>query len=155
MAGAQLEFLRLQSDGSFSYELAYSKTNQAGIDRPENFKPVAGAAADALREWIAAAQIKDGAIFRRIRKGGHVGEPLSPSAVRDIVLARCGPAGIDGNYSAHSLRSGFVSEASHQSVSLADTMAMTGHRSAQSVLGYSRIGQSIGKAAMLADSRNS
>jgi integrase len=153
VAGAQLQFLRGQDDGSYSYELAHSKTNQTGADRPENFKPVAGAAAVAMREWLVAAEIKDGAIFRRIRKGGHLGEPLSPAAVRVIVLARCRLAGVDGDYSAHSLRSGFVSEATRQSVPLAETMAMTGHRSAQSVLGYSRMGTTNGKAATLVDAR--
>ena len=151
VAGADMQFLRSLGDGSYSYELTHSKTNQAGVDRPENFKPVAGAAAAALREWLSAANILDGAIFRRIRKGGHVGEPLSPSAVRDIVMVRCSLAGVDGAYSAHSLRSGFVSEANRQSIPLAETMAMTGHRSAQSVLGYARVVPGFSKAVNLVD----
>lgn len=151
VAGADMQFLRSLDDGSYSYELAHSKTNQAGVDRPENFKPIAGAAAEALREWLSAANILDGAIFRRIRKGGHVGEPLSPSAVRDIVMVRCSLAGVDGAYSAHSLRSGFVSEANRQSIPLAETMAMTGHRSAQSVLGYARVVPGFSKAVNLVD----
>jgi len=38
------------------------------------------------------------------------------------------------------LRSGFVTEAGRQGGPLADTMAMTGHRSLKSVLGYTRRG---------------
>jgi hypothetical protein len=45
-----------------------------------------------------------------VRRGGKLGEPLSPAAVRDIVKKRCGLAGIDEGFSAHSLRSGFVTE---------------------------------------------
>jgi integrase len=151
VTGANMKFLRPLDDASYSYELVHSKTNQAGDARPENFKPIVGTAAAALREWLAAAQITEGAIFRRIRKGGHLGEPLSPAAVRDIVLVRSGLAGVQGEYSAHSIRSGFVSEANNQSIPLAETMALTGHRSAQSVLTYSRPVTFNSRAATLGD----
>lgn len=39
--------------------------------------------------------------MKSIRKGGHLGEPLSPSAVRDIVKQRCTLAGVMGDFSAH------------------------------------------------------
>src|SRR5665647_2077318 len=70
--------------------------------------------------------------------GGHIGESLSPAAVRTIVKERCALAGIEGDFSAHSLRSGFVTEAGRQNVPLAETMAMTGHKSVPTVLGYFR-----------------
>ena len=47
-----MAFLKPIADGEFSYLLAYSKSNQDGTDRPENVKPVAGQAAQALREWL-------------------------------------------------------------------------------------------------------
>ncbi len=71
--------------------------------------------------------IREGTLFRRVLKGGHLGGPLSAASVRDIVQAQCLLAGVAGEFSAHSLRSGFVTEASTQNVSLADTMTMTGH----------------------------
>jgi hypothetical protein len=64
--------------------------------------------------------VQEGAIFRRIRKGGHLGEPLAPAAVRDIVKERCALAGIEGRFSAHSLRAGFVTEAGKQNMPLPD-----------------------------------
>ncbi len=64
------------------YRLDFSKTNQAGATHPDNDKPIVGLAAEALESWRAASEIKSGPIFRRIRKGSTVGEPLSPSAVR-------------------------------------------------------------------------
>jgi integrase len=140
IAGADMRSLRAHPDGGYSYELAHSKTNQSGEDRPENDKPLVGTAAEALQEWLKASGIEDGAIFRRIRRGGHVGEALSPAAVREIVKKRCAAAGIQGDYSAHSLRSGFVTEASSKDVGLPEIMALTGHRSVQTMLGYNRGG---------------
>ncbi len=92
----------------------------------------------ALAEWLSESGIREGALFRRVLKGGHLGGPLSAAAVRDIVQARCLLAGVEGEFSAHSLRSGFVTEAAAQNVSLADTMAMTGHHSVAVVPGYQR-----------------
>lgn len=98
------------------------------------------------------SQITSGRIFRRIRKGGHLGEALSPAAVRAIVRARCKLAGIEGDFSAHSLRSGFVTEAGRQEVSLAETMSLTGHHSVATVLGYFRSGTAVlSRAARLID----
>lgn len=97
-----------------------------------------GLAAAALSDWLATSGITEGAIFRRIRRGGHVGEPLSEAAVRDIVRARCELAGLEGDFSAHSLRAGFVTEAARQQIPLAETMAMTGHTSVATVIGYFR-----------------
>lgn len=126
------------SPPSYSYTLGVSKTNQFGTESPDNEKPVLGAAAEALAEWLAASGITEGRIFRRIRAGGAIGESLSAAALRDIVKERSALAGIEGDFSAHSLRSGFVTEASHQRIPLAETMAMTGHRSVATVIGYSR-----------------
>jgi integrase len=145
-AGADMQFLKRIPEG-FVYTLAHSKTNQAGIDAPENAKPVLGVAAVALENWLLASGIRSGVIFRRTLKGGHLGEALSPAAVRDIVKKRCALAGIDGDYSAHSLRSGFVTEAGRQKVPLADTMSMTGHHSVATVLGYFRNEESLSSGA--------
>ena len=122
------------------FDLSYSKTNQSGQVHADNFKPVAGAAARALESWLAASGIESGALFRRIRKGTTVGEQLSPAAVRRIVMDRCVLAGIPGAFSAHSLRSGFVTEAGRQQIPLGDAMAMSGHRSVATAMRYFRSG---------------
>lgn len=138
VAGADMRFLKRLEKTDFLYTLAHSKTNQSGTDQPENGKPVLGAAGVALDRWLQLSHITEGPIFRRIRKGGHLGEALSPAAVRTIVKERCALAGIEGDFSAHSLRSGFVTEAGRQNVPLAQTMEMTGHHSVATVLGYFR-----------------
>ena len=138
VTSADMQFLKRVSATDFAYTLLYSKTNQSGVEQPENVKPVLGAAGIALHEWLQVSEITTGAIFRRIRKGGHLGEALSPAAVRSIVKERCALAGIECDFSAHSLRSGFVTEAGRQNVPLADTMGLTGHHSVATVLGYFR-----------------
>jgi len=56
--------------------------------------------------------------------------------VRNIVRERARMADQPlGKLSARSLRSGFVSEAGKQKIPLGETMAMTGHRSVQTVMG--------------------
>lgn len=147
VAAADMRYLRAMGDNEFIYTLAHSKTNQSGTDAPENNKPVTGRAATALKAWLQVAQIVDGPIFRRIRKGGHVAEPLSPAAVRNIVKQRCELAGVEGDFSAHSLRSGFVTEAGRRNVPLPDTMALTGHHSVATVLGYFRADTALNNPA--------
>ncbi|MBB1633166.1 integrase [Cupriavidus sp. UME77] len=138
VAGATLANLRRLAPGEFVYQLGWSKTNQAGADLPDNAKPVIGAAGAALEAWLAASGIGDGAIFRRVRRGGHVGEALSDAAVRKIVRQRCEAAGLEGDFSAHSLRSGFVTEAASRQVPMAEAMAMTGHTSVATLVRYFR-----------------
>lgn len=152
VAMADMRHLRPVGPQEFIYTLVHSKTNQSGQDAPENHKPVTGRAAQALRAWLQAAGITEGALFRRIRKGGHLGEALSAAAVRDIVRQRCALAGVEGDFSAHSLRSGFVTEAGRQNVPLPDTMALTGHHSVNTVLGYFRADSALNnQAARLMD----
>jgi integrase len=89
---------------------------------------------------------------RKALPAGAVAEPLTPQAVRDIVRRRCALAGLDAAYSAHSLRSGFVTEAAARNIPMAETMALTGHRSPASVLGYFRQGEVLNmRAAGLLD----
>ena len=121
-------------------------------------KPLVGSAAAAMTEWLAVLQahgVQEGKIFRRIRKGGHLGEPLAAAAVRDIVKERCALAGIEGRFSAHSLRAGFVTEAGKQNMPLPETMAMRGHQSVATVVGYFRAESALSSkvSRMLDESR--
>ena len=151
VADADMKFLKRVPHG-FTYSLIYSKTNQSGVSRPENEKPLLGAAAEALDARLMTSGIVEGRIFRRILKSGQIGAALAAGSVRDIVKFRCDLAGLTGKFSAHSLRSGFVTEAGRQNMSLAETMAMTGHHSVATVMGYSRSGSTLNtRAARLFD----
>ena len=152
VALADMQFLRCVGQAQYLYTLAHSKANQSGVERPENHKPVLGAAGLALKSWLDASAITQGLIFRRVLKGGHLGGAMSPAAVRTIVQTRSALAGVEGDFSAHSLRSGFVTEAGRQNISLADTMALTGHQSIPTVMGYFRAEAAIlNKGARLMD----
>jgi len=102
-------------------------------------KPILGRSADALAAWLKVAHIDEGAIFRRVWKG-RVGPALLPGSVASIVKRRAKLAGLEGDFGAHSLRSGFVTEAGKQGVPLPAVMAMTEHRSVASVIGYFQAG---------------
>jgi integrase len=140
IAGADLRDLRKVGKDGYIYRLEYSKTQQAGVtvdSTPD--KPILGRSAEALAAWLNAAGIHEGAIFRRVWKG-RVGPALLPGSVATIVKRRAHLAGLDGDFGAHSLRSGFVTEAGKQGVPLPAVMALTEHRSVASVIGYFQAG---------------
>ena len=85
---ATMENTRRIGPRAFSFTLLHSKTNQTGVQRADSEKPILDEAADALEAWIRQAGIFQGPIFRRVRRGDKVGEPLAAAAVRDIVLER-------------------------------------------------------------------
>ena len=63
----------------------------------------------ALKAWLNAAAIIEGAVFRPIAKGGRIqATRLTDRSVADIVKAHQ-RAGLDPNlFAGHSLRSGFL-----------------------------------------------
>lgn len=135
----------------FLYRLAVSKTNQDGASDPHEVKPIVGVAAAALEAWLTAADISSGRIFRAIRRG-KVGQRLSAHSVALIVKARARRAGLDGDFSGHSLRSGFVTEAGRQGAPLAEVMRLSGHRSVPQALAYYQSGDVLrSPAASLLD----
>jgi len=144
---ATVENLLPAGERAWVFRLPRSKTDQTGALGAAADKPVVGAAADALNAWLQRSGIRAGPVFRRVRHGGHLGEPLAPAAVRDIVRRRCALAGLPEDYSAHSLRSGFVTEAARQGIPIGETMAMTGHASVATVVGYFRSAEVLRSAA--------
>ncbi len=150
IVAATLENVRRDDQGGFVYELAKSKTNQSGVRRPENIKPIVGEAALALEAWLNElfrAKITEGAIFRRIHNG-RITEPLRDQAVWSIIRSRAKIVDPPlGKLTAHSLRSGFVTESGRQNIPIGEAMALTGHRSVQTFIGYYRSGEVRNSAA--------
>src|SRR5580658_6008343 len=154
IVAATFENVRRTED-EFVYQLGRSKTNRSGRLRPEDLKPIQGVAAEALEAWLKVLldyRITQGPIFRRILHD-RILEPLKDSAVRTIIQRRALMSEQPlGKLSAHSLRSGFVTEAARFGISLGQTMAMTGHKSVQTVMGYYQSGElSASTAARLFD----
>jgi site-specific recombinase XerC len=151
-SGADMKFLSRNAEG-FDYHLLRSKNNQAGEDRADSHKPIMDDAASALEDWLQASGISEGKIFRRIYKNGRLGPSLQAAAVRDIVRSRSLAAGFTKDpFSAHSLRSGFMTEGGRQEVPLQELMAMSTHKSVKIAMGYTQQGQmATSKAAHLLD----
>lgn len=133
IAAAEVRDLEWMGADSAIFRMRRSKTGDSGP------KPVKDDAAVALRNWLAAAKITEGALFRRLW-GPKVGERLSAHAIAAIVKRRASQAGLPGDFAGHSLRRGFVTEAGLNDIPLAQTMAMTGHRLTKSVVRYSEVG---------------
>jgi glutathione S-transferase len=96
--------------------------------------------AKALREWLKAAGIEAGPIFRPIDKGGTVrASRLSDRSVANIVKAYAKRAGFDAStFSGHSLRAGFITSAAGKGASIFKMMDVSRHKSVDTLRGYVR-----------------
>lgn len=90
-----------------------------------------GRAAGALFDWIKAAKITDGPLFRPISKSGTILQrPLNPDAIRTIVKHHLTRAGYDKTFaSPHGLRSGFLTEAALRGTPIQAAMRLSLHKS--------------------------
>jgi integrase len=152
VVGLQVGDVRQLDADTWLYALGATKTDTGGVRRE---KPLRGPAAQALSAWLDIAPAESGPLFRRLYKGGAVGtSALSADQVARIVQRRAKLAGLEGDWAAHSLRSGFVTEAGRQGVPLGEVMAMTEHRSVTTVMGYFQAGNLLNSRAteLLADS---
>lgn len=125
---------------AISTRLAHSKTDQSGRGAAlEPGKPIMGIAAEALTAWLEASGVREGAIFRQVVRGKAT-EALSAQAIYRMVKQRAKMAGLKGEFGAHSLRSGFVTEAGNQLVPLGEVMQLTGHKNVATALRYYQTG---------------
>lgn len=128
-----------QVNGDYVLTMGLSKTERDGQQRG---KPVRGQAAEALRDWLLASAITQGPLFVRIHRNGQPGRnALSDNHVALIVKRRALLAGLPGDWAGHSLRSGFITEAGRQNMAIPDVMAMTDHRSVNTLMGYYQAGE--------------
>lgn len=138
VVGLQVGDVRQLDTDTWLYALGATKTDTGGIRRE---KPLHGPAARALSAWLEIAPAKTGPLFRRLFRGGKIGNAaLSSDEIARIVQRRAKLAGLEGDFAAHSLRSGFVTEAGRQGVPLGDVMAMTEHKSVETVMSYFQAG---------------
>jgi integrase len=94
----------------------------------------------AWRDWIGAARLESGALFRRIDRHGHVNpRALHKDSIGTIVKRAAGAAGLDPSaYAGHSLRAGFCTQAYMNGAREFDIMRQTGHRSLDTLRKYVR-----------------
>lgn len=94
--------------------------------------PLKGRAATAVMEWIRAAEITEGPLFRPVSQADRaLKRPLRPDAIRVILRHRLKLAGLPEDYaSPHGLRAGFLTQAALDGAPLAAAMKLSLHRSA-------------------------
>jgi integrase len=93
---------------------------------------------EALNAWMTAAKINKGSVFRGIGRSGTVSKrAIDPQSVNAILKQRAEMAGLDaGEFSAHGLRSGYLTEAANRGIPLPEAMEQSPHRSVQQASSY-------------------
>ena len=129
----QVDHLALEADGTARL------TNRAQQDGPGGRwrGPVRGRSHRQPSPGLdESAGIESGPLFRRVRRGGVVGDaPLSTQAVRQIIKRCAAAADLEGHFSGHSLRVGSTQSLASQGASLVEMQtagrwqspAMPGH----------------------------
>jgi integrase len=128
------------------------RTKTASADAGESVL-VVGRPVEALHAWLAFSKIEAGPVFRPIDKWGNIGAAaLDPQSVNAMIKSRCAVAGLDpAEFSAHGLRSGYLTEAARAGVPLPEAMQQSRHRSVQQAARYYNEGEiARGRAARLA-----
>lgn len=97
-----------------------------------------GRPVEALNAWLAAAKIDKGSVFRGIGRWGTVSKrALDPQSVNAILKQRAEMAGlVREEFSAHGLRSGYLTEAANRGIPLSEAMEQSRHRSVQQASSY-------------------
>ncbi len=137
-------------DKGISVLIRRSKTDQAGegaqvaLFRAHRTAlcPVA-----AVQDWMREAQIERGPLFRKIthqRVPQLLGEPITPAMVNYLVQTWTTKAGVQpeqigADFSAHSLRAGFITEAARAHKAEWTIAQQSRHKSAEVLRSYIRV----------------
>ncbi|CAN7770234.1 site-specific integrase [Rhizobium leguminosarum] len=134
---------------SLAIHLGRTKTTSGDED---DVVYLTGRPVDALNAWMVAAKIESGSVFRAIGRWGTVSRrAIDPQSVNAIIKQRVELAGLDrGEFSAHGLRSGYLTEAANRGIPLPEAMEQSRHRSVQQASSYyNNATRRSGRAAQL------
>ncbi|MER8847475.1 site-specific integrase [Mesorhizobium australicum] len=129
--------------------LGRTKTTQADTDA---FVLLVGRPVLVLKDWLERAGISEGAVFRGIDRWGNLEKhALTPQSVNLILKRRVAEAGLDpAAFSAHGLRSGYLTETARRGIPLPEAMQQSQHRSVQQASNYyNEAERTLGRAARL------
>lgn len=132
-----------------SIRLGRTKTTQADSDA---FVLLVGRPVTVLQSWLERAGIREGAVFRGIDRWGNLKKrALTPQAVNLILKRRVAEAGLDQMaFSAHGLRSGYLTETARRGIPLPEAMQQSQHRSVQQASNYYNDAErTLGRAARI------
>jgi integrase len=141
----------VHSNGALKVTIRKSKTDQERAGLVKVIPAIEDTTLDprlALQDYLDAANIHSGAIFRRFNSYGVTKARLTSQSVALILKRAAKRAGLDTRrVSGHSLRSGFITAAYNAGARDNDIMELTGHRSRRTLDKYIR---NAGKGAQAA-----
>lgn len=135
------EGLLRDSHSGIVIHIRKSKTDQFGtgqrvaVPEGKKIRPVAR-----LRSWLKSSGIQDGYLFQTMRKNGSLtGSPLHHTDIPRLVKRYAAAIGLNAkDFSAHSLRAGFVTSAAAHHARLDKIMEITRHTNPATVMKYIR-----------------
>jgi site-specific recombinase XerD len=157
LVGLDVEDVRFVPEGML-VSIRRSKTDQEGEgatlaiaygDRPDF------CAVRSLKSWLEHAEIRRGAIFRRIRAGDRLTEDrLTDRSVALIVKRHAEPVGLDPElFAGHSLRSGGITAAVREGHDERELARLSRHKNMDVLRGYIRRESAFEDAAQVLSSR--
>jgi site-specific recombinase XerD len=118
-----------------------SKTDQEGVGATVAVcRGSIACPAWALKDYLEAAGITSGPVFRRIRRGNHLTDHrLTAQTICRIVKDHASKLGLDPKqYGPHSLRAGFLTSAAAKGANFFKMMDVSRHKSVDTLRGYVR-----------------
>lgn len=144
IAGLRVEQLTIEPpieipDGpplpSLAIHLSRTKTTSGEQD---DTVYLTGRPVEALYAWMSAAKIDKRSVFRVIGRWGTISKrAIDPQSINAILKQRADMAGLEsGEFSAHGLRFGNLTEAANRGIPLPGAMEQSRHRSVQEASSY-------------------
>ncbi len=140
LAALELRDVELVDQG-LKLTLRHSKTDQEGegqviaVPSGKTLKPV-----ERLRVWLTVRGGSAGPLFYRIDPQGRLtDQPMSDRSIARLIQKYAGLVGLDPEtVGGHSLRAGFLTEASRSGATIAKMQEVSRHKKVEVLLGYVR-----------------
>jgi len=140
LVGLELRDVEFVPDG-LRLTIRHSKTDQEGdgqviaVPAGKLLRPVAR-----LQAWLAVRGSGAGPLFTQIDPRGRMTDkPMSDRSVARLIQKYAGRVGLDpGTVAGHSLRAGFLTEASRTGATIAKMQEVSRHKKVDVLLGYVR-----------------
>lgn len=145
-------------DGGVAVIVRRAKEDQDGKGAIKGIAPGSSPATcpvQAVKDWLLAARLDEGALFRAVDCHGNIGPRLGGTAIARLIKRAVAHAGrcegalpaevreAAARVSGHSLRSGFVTSAAEAGMTELEIMDVTGHKRADTVRRYVRMNRTI------------
>ena len=137
-----LEWLDVEMvDKGLKLTLRHSKTDQEGegqviaVPSGKKLKPV-----ERLKAWLTVRGGRVGPLFYQIDPQGRLtDQPMSDRSIARLIQKYAGRTGLDPEmFGGHSLRAGFLTEASRTGATIAKMQEVSRHKKVEVLLGYVR-----------------